>query len=121
MPNFKHTKSDKKLISEALNKSIQIMGISKSDFAEILMIDPEQLNDFIKSSFESNSQKVQISLQIIKIYRSLFALAGNNKKFMTHFLYTDNHYFSARPIDVMKSLPGLVKVEQFLNAMCEKV
>lgn len=95
--------------------------MSKSDLSDILMIDISNVNRSLKAGIEPKSLKGQASLLIIKIYRSLFALAGNNKKFMTHFLYTDNNYFSARPIDAMKSLQGLVEVDQFLSAMRGKV
>lgn len=115
MPDSSHTISDKQLIAKALNKSIQLMGVLKSDVAEILKINRTQLKDSLNSGFDTNSQQGLISLEIIRIYRSLSALSGNNSKFMNHFLYTENKFLGDRPIDIMKTMEGLEQVHQFLD------
>jgi predicted XRE-type DNA-binding protein len=115
MPNSSHTISDKQLIAKALKKSIQLMGISKSDVAEILHVNQTQLSDSLNSGFDTNSQQWIISLEIIRIYRSLSALSSNNSEFMNHFLYTENKFFGNRPVNIMKTMEGLEQVHQFLD------
>lgn len=94
--------------------------MSKSDLSEILMTSKNNLNELLNSGIEPDSFSGQSALLVIKVYCSLYGLSGNNKKFMHHFLYTENKYFESRPIDTMKSLVGLVEVNNYLNVISEK-
>lgn len=120
MQNFDGPKTEPKVISSALDKARKFMGMSKADLSKILKIDLKDLDSCLNEGIKPDSLKGQVSLLTIQIYRSLFALSGINNKFMKHFLYTENSYFNARPIDVMKSPEGLVRVNDFLNAMSSK-
>lgn len=121
MNNTKTSASEKQLTAKSLIKAIKLMGLSKSDLSDILMTSESKLNKLLNSGIESDSTNGQAALLIINVYRSLYGLSGNNKSFMHHFLYTENKYFDQRPIDTMKFLDGLVKVNDYLNAMGEKV
>lgn len=121
MSNVQQHSDDKKIISTALKNATDSLGLSQSDLASILRIDKSTLSRSLKKGIEPHSLKGQVSLLVIRMYRSLFALSGDNKRFMTHFLKTPNKAFQVKPIDLIKTLDGLVQVNQYLDAMRGKV
>ncbi len=121
MNNGQQQSDDKVIVSTALKNATDSLGLSQSDLASILMIDKSTLSRSLKNGIEPYSLKGQVSLLIIRMYRSLFALSGDNKKFMQHFLQTPNKAFGIKPLELVKTLDGLVQVNQYLDAMRGKV
>ncbi|VAW46563.1 hypothetical protein MNBD_GAMMA02-1683 [hydrothermal vent metagenome] len=119
--NTQPQSTDKKIVSTALKNATESMGLSQTQVASILMVDKSTLSRSLKSGIEPLSLKGQVSLLIIRMYRSLFALSGDNKKFMNHFLQTPNKAFGAAPLELLKTLDGLVQVNQYLDAMRGKI
>jgi len=62
-----------------------------------------------------------LCLQFVRVYRSLFAIAGGDKGFMQHWLSTENKALSGKPIELMFSILGLIQVNEYLDAMRGKV
>ncbi len=121
MENLKVRSADKDIIAYGLKEASKIMGISQVQLAAILQVDKSSLSRAFKNGIEPGSLKAQVSILIIRMYRSLFAISGDNSKFMKHFLNTQNRAFSSKPIDMIKNIEGLVQVNQYLDAMRGKV
>lgn len=111
------TNSDKLIIAKALKRAGQFMGLKSSLLAEILNVSTSTLNRDFQNGIEPDTLKGKVSLMIIRMYRSLSVISGNNDSFVKHFLNTENKYFRAAPVDVIRSLEGLVQVNQYLDAM----
>lgn len=108
--------NDAELIWRALDKAAVYMGLSKKDVDLILTANQSTLS---RNSDNHDSRELA-GLIFLDIYRKLFSKSFNNNDFPKHFLYTDNKYFSAKPIDILKSKDGLQEVNDFLVAMSSK-
>ena len=62
-----------------------------------------------------------MALLLLRVYRGLNALVGNNHEKANLWLQHKNIYFNAMPIDHMKTIPGLVDVVSYLDAMRGKL
>ncbi|WP_223788690.1 MbcA/ParS/Xre antitoxin family protein [Marinicella meishanensis] len=116
------TKSNESaVVAKALTKAAGEMKLSQADLAKIMKVDRSTLSRSLKAGIDPHSLRGEVSLMIIRIYRSLFALSGSDSGFKSHFLRTKNKYFDGKPIDVMQSMEGLVMVNNYLDAMRGKV
>ena len=113
--------SDKQIIATALKRAIDFMGIKTAQLAKTFNVSVSTLNRDFQNGIEPESLKGQVSLLVIRMYRSLSAISGNDDEFVRHFLNTDNNYFGQKPINVIKSMEGLVSVNPYLDAMRGKV
>ncbi len=97
------------------------MGLSRDDASAILGVDKATLSRNKTKGFEPDSKTGELCLQLVRVYRSLFAIAGGNQDFMKHWLNTENRALSGKPADLLKSIAGLVQVNLYLDAMRGKV
>lgn len=90
----------------------KIIGISESSAS--------RLGQGIKL-ISPNTKEGEMALLLLRIYRSLNAMVGNNHEKAKLWLNSQNKYFRNKPIDEMKSIPGLIGVLNYLDAMRGKL
>lgn len=90
----------------------QIIGISESTVTRL-----NQGKAFISPL----TKEGEIALLLLRVYRGLNALIGNNHDKAKLWLKSDNTYFHAKPIDHLKTVTGLVEVVNYLDAMRGKL
>ena len=90
----------------------EILGISESSASRLLqkkmMLSPE-------------TKEGELSLLLIRIYRSLITLVGEDEAKTKAWLTSYNHYFDNTPLEHMKRIDGLVDVVQYLDTMRGKL
>ncbi len=106
---------------KAFNNSCKALGLSREHASEILGVDRATLVRNKDKGFDPGTKTGELCLQLIRVYRSLYAIAGGDNKFMLHWLNSDNRALSAKPIDLLASISGLVQVNLYLDAMRGKV
>lgn len=67
------------------------------------------------------SKEGELALLMLRLYRSLNALMGNNHEKARVWLHSSNHYFRQTPIEHIKTVTGLVSVVNYLDAMRGKI
>ncbi len=113
--------NDNQLVANSLAQAAKFMEITNIELAKMMGISASAFSRAIQKGFSPQSLKGQVALMIIRVYRSLSALSGQNHGFMTHFLRTKNTYFNQAPLETMDTLEGLVMVNHYLDAMRGKV
>ena len=109
------------VLIKAFNNSCKMLGLSRDDASEILGVDKATLSRNKDKGFAPNSKTGELCLQLVRVYRSLFAIAGGDQEFMRHWLNTDNRALRASPRELLFSITGLVQVNLYLDAMRGKV
>ena len=89
-----------------------ILGISESSASRI-----HQGKKFISP----HTKEGEMALLLVRIYRSLNAMLGNNHEKAKAWLNSQNKYFQNKPIDEIKTISGLVRVLHYLDAMRGKL
>lgn len=87
----------------------EIIGPSTASFSRIF----NQTNTFINPE----SKEGQLALLLMRLYRGLDALLGGNSTQCRVWLRSYNKHLNGVPLDLIKSIEGLVFVIQYLDAM----
>lgn len=114
-------RSDNKVLIKAFNNSCKALGLSRDDASDILGIDKATLSRNKDKGYDPRSKTGELCLQLVRVYRSLFAIAGGDQAFMRHWLNSDNRALSGKPRELLATVTGLVQVNMYLDAMRGKV
>jgi len=87
----------------------------------VIGVDRATLSRNKDKGFDPASKTGELCLQTIRVYRSLYAIAGGDLEFMRHWLRSENRAFASSPADMLQSITGLVQVNLYLDAMRAKV
>lgn len=114
----KNQLNDSVIVKKAVRAAAVKLGISLVQLAEITGVRREV---YSREHESLNRKQMEMCLLVVRIARSLSALVGADETQMRHWVKTENRAFSAAPIEMMKSLQGLVRAVQYLDAMRAKV
>jgi plasmid maintenance system antidote protein VapI len=90
----------------------QIIGISESSASRLY-----QGKKFISP----NTKEGEIALLLVRIYRSLNSMVGNDHEKAKLWLNSKNKYFYSTPMEEIKNITGLISVLNYLDAMRGKI
>lgn len=90
----------------------QIIGISEASVTRL-----NQGKTFLSPS----TKEGEIALLLLRVYRGLNSLVGNNHEKAKLWLNSENQYFNKKPIDHLKTVTGLVDVVNYIDAMRGKL
>lgn len=63
------------------------------------------------------SKTGELALLLIRLYRSLSVLVGNDRKLLRHWFHTTNRHTGGVPAEQVQRTEGLVEIVQYLDAM----
>lgn len=69
------------------------------------------------------SKPIEMALQLVRIYRALYAMVGGNHDAMQHWMSTANKHLSEQsgitqaPVDMVQTTEGLIRVMWYLDAI----
>jgi len=109
--------SENVTLIKAFNNSCKLLGLSRDHASAILGVDRATLARNKDKGFDPRSKTGELCLQLVRVYRSLYAIAGGDAAFMKHWLNSNNSALSGKPIDLLSSVAGLVRVNLYLDAM----
>ena len=110
------------VLATAVLKLKDILKISSDDLGKIIGVHRNTITRFLKKAdIDPNSKEGELSLLLIRVYRSLYALNGGNVGAIRHWLTTKNRHIQGVPLDCMKSVLGLSKVVNYLDAIRGKI
>lgn len=120
--NIQSKPSEGEVLAIALNNLKDILTISSVDMSEIIGVHRNTLSrSLTNKKIDSKSKEGECSLLLIRIYRSLFALNGGNIEAMKHWLRTHNRHIQGVPLETMKTVLGLSRVVNYLDAIRGKL
>jgi len=115
-------KADKaSVLMKAFNNACDVMHISTADKSRMLGVNASTLSRNAAKGFEPDSKTGELQLHFIRLYRSLFAIAGGDNDFMHHWYSTNNSALNGVPAKLCLSIEGLFRTNQYLDAMRGKV
>jgi uncharacterized protein (DUF2384 family) len=103
-----------------LSKFYALSGKELSDIIGISESTVSRLNQGVKF-ISPGTKEGEISLLLLRIYRSLNSIVGNDHEKAKAWLHAKNKYFQKKPIEELKTIPGLVSVLNYLDAMRGKL
>jgi transcriptional regulator with XRE-family HTH domain len=110
-------------LTKAVVRAAALLGLTQSALAEVLGMSPATASRLVGGSYmlqPTRKREWEFALLFLRLYRSLDAIVGNERDAQT-WLRNENHALGQRPLDLIRSAEGLVRVLQYLDASRSRI
>ena len=118
-PSLKSAHQRELVLTKAILNLATFYDLTGKDLCHIIGISEStvtRLNQG-KAFLSPSTKEGEIALLLLRVYRGLNSLIGNNHDKAKLWLNSDNKYFKRKPIEQLKSIAGLVEVVNYIDAM----
>ena len=111
--------SDKaSVLAEAFSNAGKLLGMTQADLGAIIGKDRSAVS---RGQIDPASKDGELALLFIRCYRALFVLVGGEPEQMRHWMRTENLHTGGVPAEQVKTIPGLIAVLNYLDAIRGKL
>lgn len=119
-PNAESKPNAQRVVMKAYIKACEALEVKSDVRAAMLGVDASTLTRNMERGF-GNEKTRELQLQFVRLYRSLFAIAGGDQYFMRHWFNAGNRALHGIPSQLCLTIFGIFSVNQYLDAMRGKV
>ncbi|HSX50715.1 MAG TPA: antitoxin Xre/MbcA/ParS toxin-binding domain-containing protein [Cellvibrio sp.] len=111
--------SDLNLVGSSVISAADALGLARDQLAEAIGVSVSTVARMKNGSSPVPEQKpFEMSLLLIRVYRSLFSILGGNNEAMKHWMNTPNQHLGEEvPAELIRKADGLTRVLWYLDAM----
>jgi hypothetical protein len=108
----------RQVLTGAVMRACALLELTQAALAQVLGLSPSTVSRMANGSYALDQQKKEWELGalFVRLFRSLDALIGSNDAAARAWLHGENSGLIGRPIDLIRSTEGLVRVVQYLDA-----
>jgi uncharacterized protein (DUF2384 family) len=108
----------RRVLTSAVLRASSLLDITQTSLAQILGLSSSTVSRMANGSYtlDQDKKEWELGALFVRLFRSLDALIGANDAAAQTWLGGVNVGLSARPIDLIRSTEGLVRVVQYLDA-----
>jgi hypothetical protein len=106
---------DNELLLQAVSRAADELSLSRTGLARVLGKDRTTLTR--AKGIDPASKTGELALLLIRVYRSLSVLVGNDRQMLRHWFHTANRHTGGVPAEQVQRTEGLVAIVQYLDAM----
>lgn len=110
--------SPDQVLSSAVLKASELLGISQAMLAKILGVSPSTVSRLGNGSYHlspAREKEWDFAVLYVRVFRSLDALVGHGDN-ARKWLHGYNKALNAKPIELMVKTEGIVRVLNYLDA-----
>ena len=107
--------TDGQLLLQAVVRTAAELEMNRTTLARVLGKDRSTLNR--AKGIDPTSKTGELALLLIRLYRSLSVLVGNDRLQLRHWFHTANRHTGGVPAEQVQRTEGLVEIVQYLDAM----
>src|SRR5476649_425917 len=106
------------VLTGAVLRASALLEITQASLAQILGLSPSTVSRMANGTYNLDDQKKEWEhgALFVRLFRSLDALIGSNDSAARIWLNGQNNGLMGRPIDLIRSTEGLVRVVQYLDS-----
>jgi hypothetical protein len=108
-----------RVVTRALLRASTLLAVSGQQMARILGVSPASWSRVVGGQrlIDPESKEGELALLFLRLVRSLDALLGGDAPKLRAWLRAPNTHLSGIPLECIGSVEGLVRVDQYLDAM----
>jgi uncharacterized protein (DUF2384 family) len=105
------------VLSKAVARAAQRLDVSKALLSKVLGVSPPTISRLYNGTYllNPNRKEWDFALLFVRVFRSLDSIVGDEST-ARKWLGSDNLGLNAKPIELIRSTEGLVRVVQYLDA-----
>ena len=117
-PSIDDSPEPRRVLTGAVLRASALLDITQSCLAQILGLSPSTVSRMANGTYALDTQKKEWELGalFVRLFRSLDALIGSNDTAARAWLNGLNPGLVGRPVDLIRSTEGLVRVVQYLDS-----
>ncbi|HEC16396.1 MAG TPA: DUF2384 domain-containing protein [Sedimenticola sp.] len=105
-------------LAKAFLNAGKALGLTQAELGHVIGRDRSALH---RRGIDPSSKQGELALLLIRVYRSLYALTGGNEADLRHWMHTGNRHTGGVPAGQVKSVQGLIRVVEYLDAIRGKI
>ena len=108
----------RRVLTGAVLRASALLEITQSSLAQILGLSPSTVSRMANGTYtlDTHKKEWELGALFVRLFRSLDALIGSNDSSARSWLNGENRGLAARPVDLIRSTEGLVRVVQYLDS-----
>jgi transcriptional regulator with XRE-family HTH domain len=108
----------RQVLTGAVMRASTLLEITQSSLAQILGLSPSTVSRMANGSYtlDHDKKEWELGALFVRLFRSLDALIGANDAAAKDWMNGHNTGLIGRPVDLIRSTEGLVRVVQYLDA-----
>ncbi len=105
------------VLSKAVASAAERLDVSKSLLAKVLGVSPSTITRLYNGTYllDQNRKEWDFALLFVRVFRSLDSIVGD-ESVARKWLGSDNRCLNGKPVEMISSTEGLVRVVQYLDA-----
>jgi transcriptional regulator with XRE-family HTH domain len=105
------------VLTKAAVRAAQFLGLNNASLARVVGLSESQISRMAKGekTIDPGSKPAELAALLIRLYRSLDALVGNDDGQRRAWMASYNQAFNAAPRDAVQKVDGLVRVVSYLD------
>jgi uncharacterized protein (DUF2384 family) len=107
------------VLSRALLRAAAVLGLNGQTMARVVGVSTASWSRLAagQRAVDPVSKEGELALLFLRLYRSLDALVGGDAEKARAWLRAPNVHLSAVPLECIQSVAGLVRVDEYLDAV----
>jgi transcriptional regulator with XRE-family HTH domain len=108
----------RRVLTDAVVRASALLDITQSSLAQILGLSPSTISRMANGSYmlDEDKKEWELGALFVRLFRSLDAVIGSNDAAAQAWLGGSNLGLTGRPLDLIRTTEGLVRVVQYLDA-----
>lgn len=106
------------VLTRAVERAAGSLGVTNRELAEVLGVSPSSLSRLARGRrIRPETKEGELALLFLRVFRSLDALLGGDAESCRRWLRSYNHHLAGIPAELVRTVGGLVRVAEYLDAM----
>lgn len=105
------------VLTRAVGNAATALGLSRRELGQVIGRDRTS----ISRGIDPHSKPGELALLLVRCYRDLAVLVGQDREAMRHWFATGNRHTGGVPREQVMTVQGLVQVTEYLDAMRGKI
>jgi hypothetical protein len=105
-------------VSKAVTRAAERLQLTQATLAKILGVSDSTASRLVSGAYllhPSRQREWEFALLFLRLFRSLDAMLGHERQAQV-WLQDDNRALAGRPVDLIKSAEGMIRVLQYVDA-----
>lgn len=107
------------VLAKATGRASELLGLSGAALARVIGVSEPTVSRVLKGNrgLDPQSKEGQLSLLLVRVYRSLDALVGTDGEKRLAWMHSHNKALGGKPVDLIENPEGLVATLGYLDGM----
>jgi len=106
------------VLSGAVMRAAELLGVNQASLAQCLGLSPATVSRLARGEYllAPERKEWELATLFVRLFRSLDSIVGSKDGIARAWLTGENLALAGRPVELIRSAEGLVRVTQYLDA-----